>query len=104
MVEVKPGTRFGSTTCETQVVVVKGGPVDVDLRCGGAGMVPVADASAAMTAKPVAPFDQGTLIGKRYANDDGSIELLCTKAGDGSVSIGDSILAVKGAKPLPASD
>jgi hypothetical protein len=65
-------------------------------------MVPVAD--AAVTGSPVAPFDQGTLIGKRYVNDDESLELLCTKAGDGSVSVGDKILVVRGAKPLPASD
>jgi hypothetical protein len=102
MDEVKPGTRFGSTTCETQVMVVKGGPARIDVRCGGAAMVPVAD--AAVTSSPVAPFDQGTLIGKRYVNDDESLELLCTRAGDGSVSIGDNILVVRGTKPLPASD
>jgi hypothetical protein len=102
MVEVKPGTRLGSTTCETQVLVVKGGPAEIDLRCGGAAMVPVAD--AAVTGSPVAPFDQGTLIGKRYGDDEAGIEVLCTKAGAGSVSIGDKILVIRGAKPLPASD
>jgi hypothetical protein len=102
MVEVKPGIRFGSTTCETQVLVVRGGRAEIDLRCGGAPMVPVAD--AAVAGRPVAPFDQGTLIGKRYGDDDVGVELLCTKAGEGSVSIGDKILVVRGAKPLPASD
>jgi len=29
---------------------------------------------------------------------------LCTKAGEGSISVGETILTVKGAKPLPASD
>jgi hypothetical protein len=83
------------------VLVVKGGPADLDLRCGGAAMVPATD--SAVTGRPVAPFDQGTLIGKRYGDDDG-LELLCTKAGDGSVSIGDKVLAVRVSKPLPASD
>jgi hypothetical protein len=49
-------------------------------------------------------FDQGTQLGKRYADDDLGLELLCTKAGEGSLSVGEGILAVKGAKPLPASD
>jgi hypothetical protein len=43
-------------------------------------------------------------VGKRYVDPDESIEVLCTKAGAGSLSIGDAALAVKGAKPLPASD
>jgi hypothetical protein len=32
------------------------------------------------------------------------LELLCTKAGEGAISVGETILEVKGAKPLPASD
>ena len=32
------------------------------------------------------------------------LELLCTKAGEGAISVGETILTVKGAKPLPASD
>jgi hypothetical protein len=53
----------------------------------------------------VAPgFDGGTQLGKRYADEALGLELLCTKAGEGSISVGDAILEVKGAKPLPASD
>jgi hypothetical protein len=33
-----------------------------------------------------------------------TLEVLCTKPGDGSLSIGDTPLQVKEAKPLPASD
>jgi len=51
-----------------------------------------------------AGFDQGTQLGKRYSDDDLGIELLCTKAGEGSLSVGEAVLADKGAKPLPASD
>jgi hypothetical protein len=53
---------------------------------------------------PEAGFDHGTQLGKRYSDDDLGIELLCTKAGEGSLSVGETVLAVKGAKPLPASD
>ena len=100
-VSLKPGTRFGSTVCSTEVVVVKG-TGDADLCCGGAAMVPVGEGAA--SGAPAAPFTEGTLVGKRYTNDDESVEVLCTKAGEGSLSIGDVVLGVKGAKPLPSSD
>jgi hypothetical protein len=45
-----------------------------------------------------------TLTGKRYADEDLGLELLCTKAGEGWLSVGDRPLLVKGAKPLPSSD
>jgi len=54
--------------------------------------------------KPRAPFDTGTLIGKRYTTPDGDLEVLCTKAGGGSLSLGDTALELKAAKPLPSSD
>ncbi len=45
----------------------------------------------------------GNLMGKRYV-DDGGAEVLVTKAGKGTLSIGATPLALKEAKPLPASD
>ena len=51
-----------------------------------------------------AGFDGGTQLGKRYADDELGLELLCSKAGEGSLSVGEAVLDVKGAKPLPASD
>lgn len=99
-VSLKPGARFGSTVCATEVVVVKGAG-EIDLRCGGAPMAPVGEGAGGA---PVAPFDEGTQVGKRYTTEDESVEVLCTKAGDGSLSVGDVVLGVKGAKPLPSSD
>jgi hypothetical protein len=49
-------------------------------------------------------FSAGTKIGKRYVNDAGTIELLCVKQGQGSLSIAGVALKIKDAKPLPASD
>lgn len=102
MAELKAGARFRSTTCATEVVVVKGAG-EVDLRIGGAPVVPI-DADGGATGEPAAPHDQGTLVGKRYTDEGETVELLCTKAGAGSLSIGDDALGVKGAKPLPSSD
>ena len=47
-------------------------------------MVDVGD-SDPETFEVVAPFDAGSLVGKRYVNEDESVEVLCTKAGDGSL-------------------
>ena len=101
-VALKPGTRLRSVTCDTEVVVVRGPGDDVDVCCGGAPMVAVGE--HADRSEPAAPFDEGTLVGKRYVTDDDSLELLCTKAGAGSLSVGEAPLVVKGAKPLPSSD
>ena len=99
--ELKAGARFQSQADSTQVVIVKAPASDVDLRCGGHPMVPVGtDAS-----QPAAPgFDEGTKIGKRYADDELGLEVLCTKAGTGTLTIGTEPLEIKGAKPLPSSD
>ena len=100
---VKPGARLRSVACETEVVVVKGPPGEVDLRCGGAPMLAIGEAGDSRSL-PGPSFDQGTVVGKRYVNDDESVEVLCTKPGAGSLSLGDVALCVRGAKPLPASD
>jgi hypothetical protein len=99
---LKPGARLRSVTCATEVVVV-GSPVEADLRCGGRAMVDIGTANGPIDL-PVAGFDKGTQIGKRYADEETGLEVLCTKAGTGSLSIGDTPLEVRGAKLLPASD
>ena len=98
---VKAGSRIRSVTCATEVVVVKGAG-ELDLRCGGEPMVELG--AEAGEGSPRSPFDGGTLMGKRYVDGGGSIELLCTKPGAGSLSLGDEPLSLKEAKPLPASD
>lgn len=101
--ELKAGARFQSAVCDTQVAVVKAGVSDADLRCGGAPMVPLGTDHDSGSA-PAAGLDDGTQMGKRYVDADESVEVLCTKPGAGSLSIGDDVLVIKGAKPLPASD
>ena len=43
-------------------------------------------------------------MGKRYVDEAGTVELLCVKAGKGSLAIDGTILRTKDAKPLPSSD
>ena len=46
----------------------------------------------------------GTQMGKRYTNEAGDIEILCTKPGEGNLAVDGTALEIKGAKPLPSSD
>jgi hypothetical protein len=98
--ELKPGMRLQSTTCATQVIVVRAPKGDVDLRCGGHPMSTVGGEAAANALE--AGHSGGTLTGKRYGDDD--MELLCTKPGAGSLSVGESPINPKDAKLLPSSD
>jgi len=101
-VELKPGSRFRSQVCETEVVVVKVGSGG-ELTCGGVAVVPL-DAAVDGTATLVGGHDGGTLLGKRYTDGAGTVEILCTKAGAGTLALDGEPLAVKSAKALPASD
>ena len=96
---MKPGTRLKSAACDTEVMVIKCGPGTIE--CGGA---PMAEAKPAEPA-PLSPdFSGATLMGKRYVDAGGAFELLCVKAGKGSLSVDGVVLVTKDAKPLPASD
>ena len=102
-VELKPGSKVRSAVCSTEVVVVKAPSALVELECGGAPMVPAtAEAPSAAAVDPARA--EGTLLGKRYADEASGLELLCTKGGEGSLSVGGAILPLKDAKPLPSSD
>jgi hypothetical protein len=100
--QLKAGTRLRSATDACEVVVVRAPAEPVDLRCGGHAFLAV-DAEV-VTQNTETGFDQGTQLGKRYSDDELGLEVLCTKAGEGSISVGETLLDVKGAKPLPASD
>lgn len=100
---LKPGGRFKSAVCDTQVMVVKAPAGEHELCCGGVPML-AATAAAPDGATPDPAHAGETLIGKRYVNEDESLELLCTKGGKGSLSLGATALEVKQAKQLPSSD
>lgn len=96
---MKPGSKLKSAVCDTEVMVIKG--KDLVVECGGQAMVDEAPADKG-SVNP--DFADGTLVGKRYVDADGTVELLCVKAGAGSLSIGGTPLTTKDAKPLPSSD
>ncbi|MFJ4840766.1 hypothetical protein [Streptomyces sp. NPDC088746] len=96
------GQTLSSTVDDTTVIVVRAPLTDVTITCGGAEMADPKSGAAPGTADS-AQMD-GTQLGKRYADDELGIELLCTKPGKGSLAVDGNPLPVKGAKALPASD
>ncbi len=101
MVDVKPGTRLQSTVCTTEVIVVRGSG-SMDLRCGGTAMV--AAGAGEPAGPPAADAADGSLMGKRYTDAGETVEVLVTKAGEGSLGLDNTLLELKDSKPLPASD
>jgi hypothetical protein len=84
------------------MVVLAPSDDSVDIRCGGVAMVELGSDIPEATLQEGA--DLGTQIGKRYINEGGTLEVLCTKPGKGALGSGEGRMNVKGAKPLPSSD
>jgi hypothetical protein len=101
--ELKAGSRWKSATDSAEVVVVRAPAEAVELWCGGHPMVPLGT-EVPSTGKVEDGFADGCQVGKRYADETSGLEVLCTKPGEGSLSLGVDPLPVKGAKPLPSSD
>ena len=70
------------------------------------GGVPMLDPAATKPSGLAIAADarSGTALGKRYVNASGDLELLCTKPGEGSLSVAGVPLVLKEAKALPSSD
>lgn len=101
--KLRPGQKLHSAVCDAQVVVVKAPEGDVEVGCGGAPLLDDGEqADGTPTLDP--SLGEGPLLGKRYADDDLGLELLCTRAGTGALTVEGRPLPLKGAKPLPSSD
>ena len=103
MAKLKTGSRLRSAVCTTEVMVVAAPEADVQVTCGGTPMIDIA-ATPAEGSKLSPDASKGTALGKRYINQATDLEILCTKAGEGSLGAAGEQLAVKEAKPLPSSD
>ena len=100
--QLKAGQRLASTVCDAEVVVVKAPAGDVEVGCGGAPMVEAGQDAPRGTLD--SSLGDAVLLGKRYADEEAGLELLCTKAGEGALTLDGTVLGLKGAKPLPSSD
>ena len=100
MPALAPGKRLKSAVCATEIMVITAPDGDVDIRCGGAPMAEDGDGSGTVDTAHA----KGSSIGKRYVDGDGTLEVLCVKAGDGSLALGENTLKVKEATKLPNTD
>jgi hypothetical protein len=102
---LRAGMRLRSQVSEVEVVIVRPPAAPLVVRCGGEPMESLNGLSAARSETGPASADaESTLLGKRYADEESGLELLCTKGGAGSLDVDGRELTVKGAKPLPSSD
>ncbi len=99
-----PGARLKSRVCSTEVIVIRSPEgADATVSCGGAEMAPIDGATP--DGGVIDPsLSGGTLLGKRYVDESSGTELLCTKAGEGTLSVNGRTMTVKEAKILPPSD
>jgi hypothetical protein len=100
---LRPGDQLASTVCGTRVVVIRAPAAaqpQPQLTCGGSPLVLAVDAPVARSG----PAGTTTLIGKRYVDTTGTLELLCTASGAGELACDGAPMALKAARPLPASD
>jgi hypothetical protein len=101
--DLKPGSRWKSAVCDAELVVVRPPKAAVSLECGGHPVVPHSSIKPdGLTLS--GDHADGTLAGKRFADDETGLEILCSKAGAGSLSIDGRAMGAKDAKKLPASD
>lgn len=101
MAVLKPGLVLKSAVCSAEIMVIRTpAGADVDIRCGGAPMAPNRDTPAELDPG----WAEGALVGKRYVDAQEQFEFLCTKGGQGGLSLNDEALNIKVAKALPSSD
>ena len=100
--ELKPGSRWASAVDDTEVIVVKAGGDGLILECGGHPMV-AGGSEKPDGLSPDPEFSGGTQVGKRFEHESG-LELLCTKAGAGTLAVNGVAVPLKESKPLPSSD
>jgi hypothetical protein len=100
--KLKAGQSLFSSTDTTALLVVRAGEREVSITCGGYEMT--ATKPAAVQAPVAGQTAGGTALGKRYADADGTIELLCVKSGTSELALDGSPLQLVAAKQLPASD
>jgi hypothetical protein len=98
------GQMLASTVDSTTVIVVRCPEDELEITCGGLAMTDAKGPGAAPTGTADPELMGGSLLGKRYADEKHGLELLCTKAGQGTLAVNGVPLPLKSPKPLPASD
>ncbi|HLI37938.1 MAG TPA: hypothetical protein VKV80_11445 [Streptosporangiaceae bacterium] len=101
-VKFRAGQQLVSAVDSTAVIIIRAPEGECTLTCGGVAMV--APGEPVSAAQPDPALMGGTQIGKRYVDEADTIQVLCTKAGDGTLALDGKPLVIQAARPLPASD
>ena len=101
-VKFRAGQQLVSAVDSTAVIVIRAPEGECMLTCGGVAMAAPDEPVPAAETDP--SLMDGTQIGKRYVDEADTIQVLCTKAGSGTLALGGKPLLIQAAKPLPASD
>jgi hypothetical protein len=102
--KLKVGQSLASVVDATTVLVVKATDAEYSVTCGGAAMVDPKQAASMAGEAPTPAPGAGVQLGKRYTDEDGTLELLCTKSGTHPLAASGVILSLKATTALPASD
>ena len=97
----KAGLKLKSAVCDGQIMVLRVPPSPLDIQIGGAPVL-LGVETATATLDPA--HANAILTGKRYTDEAETMEFLCTKGGQGSISVNGTTLGIKTAKALPSSD
>ena len=100
--KLRVGQTLYSAIDAATVIVIRAPKGEVTVTCGGAEMLEAKPGAPSATADSAQ--GDGTQLGKRYADDELGLEVLCSKAGQGTLAVNGIPLPLKSAKPLPASD
>lgn len=101
-VKFRAGQQLVSAVDSTAVIVIRAPEAECTLTCGGVAMTAPDQPAQGAEAEP--SMMSGTQIGKRYVDEADTIQVLCTKAGNGTLALDGKPLVLQAAKPLPASD
>jgi hypothetical protein len=89
--KLKVGKILVSAVDTTAVIVIRAPERDVLLTCGGVEMVAAGETAPSAAIDPAHGGE--TLIGKRYVDPTGTIEVLCTKPGRAALALDGQLLA-----------
>ena len=101
--KLRPGQKLHSAVCDAQVVVVKAPPARSRSAAGAHPLLDdgqEADGAAALDPS----LGEAPCSASATPTTSSGLELLCTRAGTGALTVDGRPLLIKGAKPLPSSD
>jgi hypothetical protein len=102
---LRPGEQLAADGTTVRVVVIRvPAGLQPSIACGGRPMSAVTGPPPPATGAVAPVTDGDPLLGKRYVDATGAVELLCTSPGTGELSCDDVAMTPKAAAALPASD